>query len=584
MTTGRGRGRSDARRRARRGAVTESRGASVEGTREASVEARVATGVARSWRGNGMTSDRARGGEGAARDVGRRARTTMIAWAVVTCAMAIACAWMATSWTRAWVDVGVSRVSDGDARVGGEYVAGRVLTEALAGTRGGGRAMVTSLWLAAKVFACASAACAVAAIASERGEDVETEVKGVEEEEPREKRSPRTREPKSLEDVLRAKEAAKERKRRIREEQELLAKQEEEERAEIARLVVVERAKREAAAAKAATEELERKKREVEETEKKNKALEKERTVETKDEVALALDSGKQREQAHEAQKKTEKATATISADSKVKKPSLPPNGRSSGNSSPRKQHPVPPKSTGLTLRKIPVPRPIGSVKPVANGSAEMSRQAVPPPAPRVVEQPRFNGVPPLPQGPPPASVRIAAEAKRNVESPRAYPPLPPMASLDEVRRMDALHSRGVEPPAPAAVMLNSNTTEHQPVSPRSQSLKPPPGFEMTQPAPLSPRFHAAAPPTKRTSFDQWDVVDSTIQSFLASTTGLEDLDDDPFTYAARGSSATDSSEGFGDGSLRDIFAKRASDVDDSKALPPLPPTPHPEVLAGMFE
>lgn len=585
VTTGRGRGRSDACGRARRGVHTESRGASVVGTREASVEARVATDVARSWRGNGMTADRARGSEGAARDVGRRARTTMMAWAVVTCAMAIACAWMATSWTRAWVDVGVSRVSDGDARVGGEYVAGRVLTEALAGTRGGGRAMVTSLWLTAKVLACASAACAVAAIASERGEDVETEVKGAEEEEePREKRSPRTREPKSLEDVLRAKEAAKERKRRVREEQELLAKQEEEERAEIARLVVLERAKREAAAAKAAAEELERKKREEEETEKNNNALDKERTVETKDKVALALDSDKQREQAHEAQKKTEKATATISADGKAKKPSSPPNGRSSGNSSPRKQHPVPPKSTGLTLRKIPVPRPIGAVKPVANGSAETPRQAAPPPAPRVVEKPRFNGVPPLPQGPPPASVRIAVKAKRNVENPRAYPPLPPMASLDEVRRMDALHSRGVAPPAPAAVMLNSNTTEHQPVSPRSQSLKPPPGFEMTQPAPLSPRFHAAAPPTKRTSFDQWDVVDSTIQSFLASTTGLEYLDDDPFTYAARGSSATDSSEGFGDGSLRDIFARRASDVDGSEAPPPLPPTPHPEVLAGMFE
>ena len=564
--------------------ATDSRGASVVGAREAFVEARIATGVARSWRGNGMTADRARGGEGAARDVGRRVRTTLIGWAVVTCAMAIACAWVATSWTRAWVDVGVSRVSDGDARVGGEYVTGRVLTEALAGTRGGGRAMVTSLWLAAKVLACTSAACAVAAIAAERGEDVETEVKGAEEEdEPREKRSPKTREPKSLEDVLRAKEAAKERKRRVREEQELLAKQEEEERAEIARLVVLERAKREAAAAKAAAEELERKKRE-EETEKKNNALDKERTVETKDEVALALDSDKQREQAVEAQKKTEKATATNSADVKAKRPSSPPNGRSSGNSSPRKHHPVPPKSTGLTLRKIPVPRPNGAVKPVANGSAETPRQAPPPPPPpppRVVENPRFNGVPPLPQGPPPASVRIAAEAKRNVEIRRAYPPLPPMVSLDEVRRMDALHSRGAAPPAPAAVMLNSNTTEHQPVSPRSQSLKPPPGFEMTQAAPLSPRFNAAAPTTKRTSFDQWDVVDSTVQSFLASTTGLEDLDDDPFTYAARGFSASD---GFGAGSLKDVFARRGRDINDSQAPPPLPPTPHPEVLAGMFE
>ena len=125
---------------------------------------------------------------------------------------------------------------------------------------------MTSLWLAAKVLACASAACAVAAIAPERGSDAgETEVEGAAAEEPREKRSPRTREPKSLEDVLRAKEAAKERKRRVREEQELLAKQEEEERAEIARLVVLERARREAADARAAAEELERKKREAEE-------------------------------------------------------------------------------------------------------------------------------------------------------------------------------------------------------------------------------------------------------------------------------------------------------------------------------
>ena len=514
------------------------------------------------------TRARRREGDRDARDVGRRrTRTTAIAWAVVLCAVAVSCAWSAARRTNA-----EKRESLGDS------VAESVLTDALRGAKGGGRETVTSLWLAAKVLACASAACAVAAIAPERGSDAgETEVEGAAAEEPREKRSPRTREPKSLEDVLRAKEAAKERKRRVREEQELLAKQEEEERAEIARLVVLERARREAADAKAAAEELERKKREAEEEEEKKNALEKERTVEAKEEVALALDGDKQREQAHEAQKKTEKATTTTLADGKAKKPSSPPNGRSNGNSSPRKQQPAPPKSTGLTLRKIPVPRPIGAAKPVANGTAAA-------PAPRVVEQPRFNGVPPLPQGPPPASVRIAAEAKRNADKSRVCPPLPPMAPLDEVRRMDAIHSRGVAPPAPAAVMLNSNITEQQPVSPRSQSLRAPPGFEMTQPAALSPRLHADAPETKRTSFDQWDVVDSTIQSFLASTTGLENLDDDPFTYAARGASATDSGDGFGDGSLRDVFARRASDSEGAEAPPPLPPTPHPEVLAGMFE
>ena len=526
----------------------------------------------RSDRAEAARGTRARGrvGDRDARDVGRRrTRTTAIVWAVVLCAVAVSCAWSAARRTNA-----EKRESLGDS------VAESVLTDALRGAKGGGRETVTSLWLAAKVLACASAACAVAAIAPERGSDAgETEVEGAAPEEQREKRSPRTREPKSLEDVLRAKEAAKERKRRVREEQELLAKQEEEERAEIARLVVLERARREAADARAAAEELERKKREAEEEEeekKKKNALEKERTVEAKEEVALALDGDKQREQAHEAQKKTEKATTTTLADGKAKKSSSPPNGRSNGNSSPRKQQPAPPKSTGLTLRKIPMPRPIGAAKPVANGTAVA-------PAPRVVEQPRFNGVPPLPQGPPPASVRIAAEAKRNADKSRVCPPLPPMAPLDEVRRMDAIHSRGVAPPAPAAVMLNSNITEQQPVSPRSQSLKAPPGFEMTQPAALSPRFHADAPATKRTSFDQWDVVDSTIQSFLASTTGLDNLDDDPFTCAARGASATDSGDGFGDGSLRDVFARRASDSEGAEA-PPLPPTPHPEVLAGMFE
>ena len=181
------------------------------------------------------TRARRREGDRDARDVGRRrTRTTAIAWAVVLCAVAVSCAWSAARRTNA-----EKRESLGDS------VAESVLTDALRGAKGGGRETVTSLWLAAKVLACASAACAVAAIAPERGSDAgETEVEGAAAEEPREKRSPRTREPKSLEDVLRAKEAAKERKRRVREEQELLAKQEEEERAEIARLVVLERARR----------------------------------------------------------------------------------------------------------------------------------------------------------------------------------------------------------------------------------------------------------------------------------------------------------------------------------------------------
>ena len=168
------------------------------------------------------------------------------------------------------------------------------------GVEGGGddgwTVRTTMFMRAAKVLACASAACAVAAVSAVgEPEGVSTaHVGGVAKatsprsvvtkpttkfkqgdsdgaESPRGGvgGSPRTpgsesgrRGGRSLEEVARAKELAKERKRQARAEQELIAKKEEEDRAEIAALVVQERAKREA---RRAEEELARRMREKEE-------------------------------------------------------------------------------------------------------------------------------------------------------------------------------------------------------------------------------------------------------------------------------------------------------------------------------
>ena len=126
-----------------------------------------------------------------------------------------------------------------------------------------------------------------------------------------------------------------------------------------------------------------------------------------------------------------------------------------------------------------------------------------------------------------------------------------------------------------------------QPLSPRSPSdgVVPPPGFESFAPA-TSPSHRADV------SAD-WSHVDSTIASFLESTADAIE-DDDPFIMAARSSN------------YDDIFSARISDVDITPRLPtssdknnnraaqttagtkdgaqpPLPPTPHPEVLAAVL-
>lgn len=126
-----------------------------------------------------------------------------------------------------------------------------------------------------------------------------------------------------------------------------------------------------------------------------------------------------------------------------------------------------------------------------------------------------------------------------------------------------------------------------QPLSPRSPSggVIPPPGFES---------FAAATSPSHRADVAaDWSHVDSTIASFLESTADAIE-DDDPFIMAARSSN------------YDDIFSARISDVDITPRLPtssdknnnraaqttagtkdgaqpPLPPTPHPEVLAAVL-
>ena len=112
--------------------------------------------------------------------------------------------------------------------------------------------------------------------------------------------------------------------------------------------------------------------------------------------------------------------------------------------------------------------------------------------------------------------------------------------------------------------------------------LVPPPGFESLAPA--------AAPSHRADVSADWSHVDSTIASFLESTADTIE-DDDPFIMAARSSN------------YDDIFSARISDVDITPRLPtssdnnhaakkvgtkvsaqpPLPPTPHPEVLAAVL-
>ena len=464
---------------------------------------------------------------------GRRA----IAWALAIAlgACAGACAGAATR----------MEGSDARARARGDardepYVGGSLLANVLRGDGGVGSGdFVDALWATAKALACASAACAVAAMTAERGatngegkrargegERIDGASDGGRRGDDGSPRTPESRSPRgtprSLEEIARAKEAAKERKRRLREEQELLAKREELERAEIAQLVEAERAKREAERVAAEEERLAMKKREEEEA----------RVAE----AAAAAELEKQREQEVEAlktnkqQQPTEKSSETMTSikvtagGAESKKIPLP--------ASPRKQAPAP-RPSGLTLRKIPTPR-------MANAPKQIGAIGVRPPVP----SPLPRDPPPLPKGPPPEYARPPSEIN---------PPLPPVAPLGEVRRM------------------SSHAIDALPASPNHSSVRVPPGFESAMPStPLSSTSFDAA-------YDQWGLADGAIQSFLASTTGT---DDDPFTSALRVGS--DGANG-GRSGYEDIFAPTTSAPAATAAAPPLPPTPHPEILAGML-
>jgi len=476
------------------------------------------------------------------------------------------------------------------------------------GVEGGGddgwTVRTTMFMRAAKVLACASAACAVAAVSAVgEPEGVSTaHVGGVAKatsprsvvtkpttkfkqgdsdgaESPRGGvgGSPRTpgsesgrRGGRSLEEVARAKELAKERKRQARAEQELIAKKEEEDRAEIAALVVQERAKREA---RRAEEELARRMREKEEA-RVAEALA--ASLESLEEEKRKLREQQEKEKEREAaEKDTMHSTGSGSGSGSGSKTSSPrvTNGGGKGgggggekkSSPPHKGAPAPPRSQGLTLRFIPTPRTSQAaaraaspaVPPPLQGATvtAAATQAPPPPLHPSRPPPLPSGPPPLPAGPPPAYAR------------KVHPTPEPM-----------------HPTFGTGVSGDVTMGAMQPLSPRSPSggIVPPPGFESLAPA--------AAPSHSADVSADWSHVDSTIASFLESTADTIE-DDDPFIMAARSSN------------YDDIFSARISDVDITPRLPtssdnnhaakkvgtkvsaqpPLPPTPHPEVLAAVL-
>ncbi len=477
------------------------------------------------------------------------------------------------------------------------------------GVEGGGEdgwtVRTTMFMRAAKVLACASAACAVAAV-SAVGEPEgvsKAHVGGVAKatsprsvvtkpttkfkqgdsdgaESPRGVGggSPRTpgsesgrRGGRSLEEVARAKELAKERKRQARAEQELIAKKEEEDRAEIAALVVQERAKREA---RRAEEELARRMREKEEARVAEALAASLESVE-EEKRKLREQQEQEKEQEREAaEKDTMHSTGSGSGSgSKTSSPRVTNGGGKGGgggggekkSSPPHKGAPAPPRSQGLTLRFIPTPRTSQAaaraaspaVPPPLQGATvtAAATQAPPPPLPPSRPPPLPSGPPPLPAGPPPAYAR------------KVHPTPEPM-----------------HPTFGTGVSGDVTMGAMQPLSPRSPSggIVPPPGFESLAPA--------AAPSHRADVSADWSHVDSTIASFLESTADTIE-DDDPFIMAARSSN------------YDDIFSARISDVDITPRLPtssennhaakkvgtkvsaqpPLPPTPHPEVLAAVL-
>ncbi|OUS43283.1 hypothetical protein BE221DRAFT_194695 [Ostreococcus tauri] len=505
-----------------------------------------------------MGTARAGKGEGdAPRTWGRAGgRALAGALAVVLCALAMGCA-------RAGGAAGAAR--DGaldEARA--SWAGNGILASVLANAALDGRAAVrSSLMVAAKVFACASAACAVAAVAPERraraddggaataSRDASAKASSTRDarsersrrksgDSPRENEGRSPRGHRTIEELARAKEAAKERKRRAREEQELIAKREEEERAEIARLVIQERARREAERA-ALAEEIATRAREEEEARAKAEAEEAERRAKEQ----LERDALEKKPLAESAVESDKQNGGKSSSEANGLKKIPAPMGQSkTGNkttSPPRTKQPAPPRSTGLTLRKIPTPRMVPSGQAIQSNAHAPATPAAPLPSSAPPSLPP-KGPPPLPRGPPPDYARVE-------------PPLPPMAPMDAVRQN--LVSFGTS--GPPQHRAESPASQPQPVSPKSPTgLNAPPGFE-------------SAMPTTMNSYDQWAAVDSTIQSFLASTTGVED---DPFSYASRSADTS---------AYDNIFAPRKLSTDVEPEAPPLPPTPHPEILANVF-
>ena len=341
------------------------------------------------------------------------------------------------------------------------------------------------------------------------------------------------------EEIARAKEAAKERKRRAREEQEEVARREEAERAEIARLVELERKKREAA--RAAAEETFLAKR-AREDEAARIAAAREAALEV--EEKRKRDAEAEHDERENVKSKPEDAPNTVAVkDSSKNVPVLPVT---------RKPAPVATPRSGFTLRSIPPPR---------------AAPAIPAPSPATATAPLV--APPLPAGPPPAYAKLGTlNMARTVDS---DPPLPPMSPLvsptgtprTSFSRWNSLSSDN----------SSENGNQTSTCSPRSvvaPSSRPvvPPGFEHM---PLSPKFNNAR--QSRSSFNdevdadsEWAAVDSTIALFLESTAS-----------ETRPLQSRVSSE-FGG-----IFRPNLSMKTSTEPLPPLPPTPHPEMLSGLL-
>jgi hypothetical protein len=532
-------------------------------------------------------------------------RVVAAVMAFALCALAITCAW-ASKALEAMQAFGARAGAFGGAA---SLAPTSVLSFLSDEPRARGVINDVTLALVAKVCACASAACAVAAIvpgnsscgsdggalegegakAGTRGDGTTTVRVTTKNSSSAASLSPKAsmspaqspRVVKTSEDIARAKEAAKERKRRAREEQEIAAKREEAERAEIARLVELERKKREAAEAAAEEAALAKRTREEEEA-----------RVDAARRAAIEIEDKKRRDEMEARERDAAAAKAreaeeeannqnniSMKKQSPVSTTTMGVNGdkatvaplANAGATAP----PSAPRSTGLTLRSIPTPR-------INGGGMPMHQQ------PPVAPPPLPAGPPPLPAGPPPPYAKLAASrtpaAANNFPIAAAVddvadPPLPPMAPL--LSPKGALSSP--DTPRESFSRWSSLSSERSVGDNGGQfsaygAVPPrpvvPPGFEHV---PLSPTFNGMRQP--RSSFtdevdadSEWAAVDSTIQLFLESTAS------DAQSYQPQLSSD------FGN-----IFRPNAPAMTlnalshDANAAPPLPPTPHPEMLSGIL-